>query len=77
MKAEKLEDIMIDATVNAKEAGGVQFVHWVLNLVNKLGTSNPKITELNYLANSYPGRNMADEQKWEIIEKMRKAGVDV
>ena len=26
---QKLEDIMIDATTNAKDAGGVQFVNWV------------------------------------------------
>jgi len=77
MADQKLEDIMIDATTNAKDAGGVQFVNWVLRLTNSLGASNPQITELNYLAGSYPGRNLSDEQKWALIEKLRKAGVNV
>jgi hypothetical protein len=72
-----LTKIMIDQAVNAKQAGGVQFVSWALNMITKSGISNPTTNELNYLAISYPGRIMTDDQKIEIIKKMQKAGINV
>lgn len=72
-----LTKIMIDATTSAKDALGTQFVQWVLRLVTQSGLSNSTIAELNMLSGQYPGRTLEDQQKIDLIKKMRTAGINV
>ena len=72
-----LTKIYIDATTNVKDALGMQFVAWVLRVVDTVGISNSYTIELNYLSNGYPGRTMSDDQKLEILNKIVKAGISL
>ena len=72
-----LNKIYIDANTTAKDAGGMQFVQWVLSVVNKSGVSNNTTVELNYLAGGYPGLHMEDKTKLDIINKIIKAGISI
>lgn len=72
-----LTKLFIDPNTTAKDAGGMQFNSWVLGMVSRSGLSGSTITELNYMAGTYPGTRIPDARKIEILEKVEKAGISL
>jgi hypothetical protein len=65
----------IDATTTVREAGGTQFIAYLLRKVSGWKTFDPTVVEINQLAMSYPGRVLTDEFKCKWMEKLEKLGV--
>ena len=75
MEQYDLKTIMIDSTTNAKDASAIQFVSWVLQKVNESKVNNSMTIELNMMAAGYPGRNMPESAKIELLNKMKTGGI--
>jgi hypothetical protein len=65
----------IDATVTVREAGGVQFVGFLLSKVNGMNGMDPRVVEINALSQGYPGRNLTDDNKIEWLKRLEALGV--
>lgn len=53
----------------------ISFFQWSLAKIQGLPTYNPRVAEITALAtNFFPGRTLSDDQKIDIIQKLREAG---
>ena len=76
-----MEDILEikigQSEMTLRQANTITFLQWMLKKVSDSGINNNYTRELNMFSNAFPGGNMADENKREIIDKMIKAGITI
>jgi hypothetical protein len=61
-----------------KEASAMSFLQWVAKKLNNMKAYSASATELSMLLSNPPmTRVMSDDQKLEIIAKMKKAGIEI
>jgi hypothetical protein len=70
-------NVKIDATTTVRDAGGVQFVSYLLNKVNGMNGMDPRVLEITALAGGYPGRNLTDENKINWLQKLEALGIEL
>ena len=72
---DRLLNTKIDATVKARDAGGVQFIGFLLRKVNGMNGMDPRVVEINALSGSYPGKNLTEENKIFWLQKLEVLGI--
>jgi hypothetical protein len=69
-----LLNIPIDNNTTVKSANTLTFVQWCLKKINGADANAPETREIIAL-NVFPGANMDDNHKLEILLKLKKLGV--
>jgi hypothetical protein len=69
-----LLNIPIDQNTTVKSANTMAFVQWCLKKVNGANANAPETREITAL-NVFPGANMSENQKLDILVKLKRLGV--
>lgn len=68
-------DIDMGGGRKLRDVSALEFIQWALKKINDSGVNNNQTKELNMMAGYYPGRLMPDDQKQNILNKMKTAGI--
>lgn len=74
-ETERYMNIKIDATTTVRDAGGVQFITYLLGKVNGMSAMDSRVVEINALAGGYPGTHLTDENKIQWLQKLEAIGI--
>ena len=72
---QKYLDLKLDANTTVGSAPASQFIQWCLNKVNGLNFFNADVAEITGLATGLPAKNMADDSKIALCQKLEKLGI--
>jgi hypothetical protein len=75
MTNEEYLELKIDANTKVKDAGGMQFISFLLKKIDGQNAFDSRVTTISGLANSFPSKTMPDEDKIRYLKMLEELNI--
>jgi hypothetical protein len=77
MTNEEYLELKIDANTTVKDAGGMQFISFLLKKIDGQNAFDSRVATISGLAHSFPSKTMPDEDKIRYLKMLEELNIDL